>query len=70
MTILNNKNKAIQFSQPNIIHENKESSALHTVFTYSPELPVITCSSKIDAEYIQQKINAFVRELSNEILNI
>lgn len=70
MTIMNNKNKAIQFSYGNTIRENVESAALCNVFTYTPELPVITCSDKSDAEYMQQKVNAFIRDLSQEILEL
>ena len=70
MTTLNNKNRAIQFSHSNVIHENKERTALCDTYTYLPELPVVICSEKTDAEYIQNKINTFIRELSHEILNV
>ena len=70
MTTLNNKNKALKFSHANGIHENIEYNGMCRVYTYTPELPTITCSEKTDAEYIQQRVNSFIRELSHEILEL
>ena len=68
MTMLNNKDRSIHFSHAENIQENVVDAGMHKLYTYTPELPIITCSSKKDAEIIQQRINTFVRELSHELL--
>lgn len=67
MVVLNNNNKAIQFSVSNTIHENREATG-SLRFTYAPELPTIKCSDKRDAEFIQQKVNTFINDLSKNLL--
>ena len=69
MTMINNKERAICFSHATLVRENKTVKDLHTAFTYSPEMPVIICSNKKEAEEIQQQINTFVRNFSQKLLD-
>lgn len=70
MTTLSNKKRAIRFSHAENIQENIEYNGMCRIYTYTPELPTVTCSEKVDAEYVQQKVNAFIRELSHELLEL
>lgn len=67
MMILSNNEKVIQFSLNEIIRENKNVGDIIR-YTYTPELPTITCSSKKDAEYIQKEVNAFVNKIVNSLI--
>lgn len=69
MTIMTGKEKVIQFSHADVIQENVENKGICNVYTYTPELPTITCSNKQDAEYIQQKVNTLIREITHELLD-
>lgn len=65
MIILKNNNKTIQIS---LGTEIKRNTSGNSVFEYLPELPNIKCSDKKDAEYIQQKVNTFINEISQNLL--
>lgn len=65
MTILSTKNETIQFSLSKKIHEKRN---LHS-YTYTPDLPVVICSDKTNAEYIQSEVNKFVNTLVKTLLN-
>jgi len=67
MMTVSNREKSIQYSLSNVIHENQTSSDV-VRFTYTPELPVIACSSKKDAEHIQKEVNTFVNKIINDLV--
>lgn len=65
MITLSNRNKTIQLSISEVIHEEKKSN---TEYTYIPELPTIVCNNKDDVKYIQKQINAFTNNLIKDIV--
>ena len=61
MTILEGKDKSISlkfFGDVTMIKEND----------YTVNLPTVSCTKKEDAEFMQEKINEFVNDLSRELV--
>ena len=54
--------KKIDYALSDIIYERNEGR-------YVVKMPLLACNSKKDAKYMQNKINAFVTELSNTVSN-
>ena len=67
MTVLSNREKEIRLSLSDTIHEKREPNG-HIRFTYTPVLPTVVCSEKVDAEYIQQRINTLINDISKDLL--
>lgn len=62
MTTLYGENgKVIQYSLSNTIYSQIKNM-------YAVEMPIVMCDYEKDAEYIQQKVNEFVGELSKKLL--
>lgn len=67
MLTLTNKDKIIQCSLSKTIHENKPIND-KTYFTYTPELPIVKCDNKNDAEYIQKEVNTFLNKIIHNLV--
>lgn len=66
MTILTNKDKAIQYSVSNEIVDYPNNGP----YKFSVTLPTINCSDKKDAELIQNKVNELVQKLAKDLLDL
>jgi len=60
-TLEGNNGKTIHFAFNDTIHEVDRN-------TYIIEMPIVICSSKKDAEKVQQEVNIFISELSKKLL--
>lgn len=64
MIILDNNGKKIEFKIEDKIGQTQDRR------NYTVSMPSITCSSRTDAEKMQEYINTFVYNLSHELLEL
>lgn len=62
ITLQGDEGKKIEYTLNDVIRECEENVCI-------VEMPLLICNNKKDAEYMQNKINTFIVELSRTVLN-